>query len=72
MITPGVEHINRTGGVIAGALPLLYGMAEGIVAGATYRRRPPTPSARRPYPPRAPAAPASTTPSATAPDPLFG
>jgi hypothetical protein len=31
-----VEHINRTGGVIAGALPLLYSMAEGIVTGATY------------------------------------
>ena len=37
VIGPGVEHINRTGGVIAGALPLLYGMAEGIVAGATYQ-----------------------------------
>jgi hypothetical protein len=37
VITPGVEHINHTGGVIAGALPLLYGMAEGIVAGATYQ-----------------------------------
>ncbi|HEY2813367.1 MAG TPA: hypothetical protein VGJ03_07885 [Acidimicrobiales bacterium] len=36
VIEPGVEHINHTGGVIAGALPLLYGMAEGIVAGATY------------------------------------
>jgi hypothetical protein len=36
-IQPGVEHINHTGGVIAGALPLLYGMAEGIVAGATYQ-----------------------------------
>jgi hypothetical protein len=36
VIQPGVEHINHTGGVIAGALPLLYGMAEGIVAGATY------------------------------------
>jgi len=35
-IQPGVDHINRTGGVVAGALPLLYGMAEGIVAGATY------------------------------------
>ncbi|HTW21342.1 MAG TPA: hypothetical protein VME70_14155 [Mycobacteriales bacterium] len=35
-IAPGVEHINRTGGVVAGALPLLYGMAEGIVAGATF------------------------------------
>lgn len=36
VIEPGVERINRTGGVIAGALPLLYGMAEGIVTGATY------------------------------------
>ena len=35
-IEPGVERINGTGGVIAGALPLLYGMAEGIVVGATY------------------------------------
>jgi len=35
-IEPGVERINHTGGVIAGALPLLYGMAEGIVAGDTY------------------------------------
>jgi hypothetical protein len=33
LIGPGVEHINETGGVVAGALPLLYGMAEGIVAG---------------------------------------
>jgi hypothetical protein len=37
VIAPGLEHINRTGGVVAGALPLLYGMAEGIVAGATYQ-----------------------------------
>jgi hypothetical protein len=35
LIGPGVEHINETGGVVAGALPLLYGMAEGIVAGVT-------------------------------------
>ena len=35
-IMPGLQHINRTGGVVAGALPLLYGMAEGIVVGATY------------------------------------
>ena len=35
-ILPGVHHINRTGGVVAGALPLLYGMAEGIVAGTTF------------------------------------
>lgn len=34
-IRPGLEHINRTGGVVAGALPLLYGMAEGIVTGVT-------------------------------------
>jgi hypothetical protein len=32
LIGPGVERINRTGGVVAGALPLLYGMAEEIVA----------------------------------------
>jgi hypothetical protein len=35
LIGPGVEHINQTGGVVAGALPLLYGMAEGIVTGVT-------------------------------------
>ena len=49
LISPGVTHINRTGGVVAGALPLLYGMAEGIVVGVTYV---PDPSAR---PPAAPA-----------------
>jgi len=31
VIRPGVAHINRVGGVVAGALPLLYGMAEEIV-----------------------------------------
>lgn len=41
LIGPGVEHINETGGVVAGALPLLYGMAEGIVTGVTPRE--PTP-----------------------------
>ncbi|HEY2550477.1 MAG TPA: hypothetical protein VGI64_07855 [Streptosporangiaceae bacterium] len=35
LIEPGVEHINRTGGVVAGALPLLYGMAEEIVTDVT-------------------------------------
>lgn len=35
-IEGNLEHVNRTGGVIAGALPLLYDMAEGIVTGATY------------------------------------
>jgi hypothetical protein len=51
LIGPGVEHINRTGGVVAGALPLLYGMAEQIVAGVT-------PAAERPEVPE-PARPAS-------------
>ncbi len=37
LIDPGLDHINRTGGVVAGALPLLYGMAEGIVKGVTYQ-----------------------------------
>jgi hypothetical protein len=36
VIERGVEQINHTGGVVAGALPLLYGMAEAIVVGATY------------------------------------
>jgi hypothetical protein len=47
-IVPGVQHINRTGGVVAGALPLLYGMAEGIVAGVTPRPEQPVerPAAR--------------------------
>lgn len=35
-IDAGLGSINSTGRVIAGALPLLYGMAEGIVAGATF------------------------------------
>jgi len=39
-IEPGLEHINHTGGVVAGALPLLYGFAEDIVTGATYEPRP--------------------------------
>jgi hypothetical protein len=50
-IGPGVENINHTGGIVAGALPLLYGMAEDIVVGATYE---PAPDAERP-----PARPAS-------------
>jgi hypothetical protein len=51
LIGPGVEHINRTGGVVAGALPLLYGMAEEIVVDVT-------PAAGRPAVPE-PARPAS-------------
>jgi hypothetical protein len=53
LIRPGVEHINETGGVVAGALPLLYTMAEGIVTGVT-------PAAPRPDVPE-PALPASGT-----------
>ena len=49
LIGPGVEHINRTGGVVAGALPLLYGMAEGIVTGVTpMAPRPEVPEVARP------------------------
>jgi hypothetical protein len=48
-IIPGVGHINETGGVVAGALPLLYGMAEGIVAGVTPREpAPEVPEPARP------------------------
>lgn len=32
LIIPAVEHINRTGGVVAGALPLLYGFTDRIAA----------------------------------------
>ena len=49
LIGPGVEHINRTGGVVAGALPLLYGMAEEIVSDVTPRAETPaTPEPARP------------------------
>jgi hypothetical protein len=53
LIGPGVEHINETGGVVAGALPLLYDMAEAIVTGVT-------PAPPRPEVPE-PALPASGT-----------
>ena len=56
LIGPGVEHINETGGVVAGALPLLYGMAEGIVVGATFQPSDPSQPVVRP-----PAKPASGT-----------
>jgi hypothetical protein len=49
LIGPGVEHINQTGGVVAGALPLLYSMAEQIVAGVTpVPPPPPVPEPTRP------------------------
>jgi hypothetical protein len=50
LIAPGVTHINQTAGVVAGALPLLYGMAEGIVVGVT-----PIPAEREERPPARPA-----------------
>jgi hypothetical protein len=50
LIGPGVGHINETGGVVAGALPLLYTMAEGIVAGVA-----PVPAQRPARPPARPA-----------------
>jgi hypothetical protein len=31
VIRPGLKHINRSGAVVAGALPLLYGFAEQII-----------------------------------------
>lgn len=39
-IEPGLEWINHTGAAVASALPLLYRMGEGIVAGATYEPAP--------------------------------
>ena len=49
LIGPGVEHINQTGAVVAGALPLLYGMAEEIVTDVTPRpEQPAEPEPARP------------------------
>lgn len=49
LIGPGVGHINETGGVVAGALPLLYGMAEQIVTSVSSAPpRPETPEPTRP------------------------
>ena len=49
LIGPGVGHINHTGGVVAGALPLLYGMAEEIVTDVTPRpEEPAVPEPARP------------------------
>jgi hypothetical protein len=45
-IRPDLEHVNRSANIVAGALPLLYGMAEGIVVGVT--PRPETPEERPP------------------------
>ncbi|HEY1969109.1 MAG TPA: hypothetical protein VGH89_14265 [Pseudonocardia sp.] len=59
LIGPGVEHINQTGGVVAGALPLLYGMAEEIVADVTYSPTPTASAADGSAPEPEPARPAS-------------
>jgi hypothetical protein len=49
LIGPAVGHINETGAVVAGALPLLYGMAEEIVDDVTPRpEAPATPEPARP------------------------
>ena len=48
-IRPGLDHINATGGTVAGALPLLYGMAEEIVTDVTPRpEAPAVPEPARP------------------------
>jgi len=53
VIVPGLEHINRTGGVVAGALPLLYGFAERVIRGVSpnpareHINRPPNPTGVR-------------------------
>src|SRR5262249_19147202 len=49
LIGPGVEHINQTGGGGAGALPLLFGVAEEVVAaGAPPPGEPAGPEPARP------------------------
>lgn len=48
-IVPGVEHINRSGGVVAGALPLLYGFAEKIVTAVSPAPAKPERHINRPY-----------------------
>ena len=58
LIGPGVGHINQAGGVVAGALPLLYGMAEEIVADVTYSPATPAEDGSAPPEPE-PARPAS-------------
>jgi len=48
VIHGGLTKINQTGGIVAGALPLLYTMAEGIVTGATYVAQEPVESVNKP------------------------
>lgn len=55
LIKPGLEHINHTGGVVSGALPLLYGHGERLAAPA-----PPQPASQSGESGRPPAAPATS------------
>jgi hypothetical protein len=49
LIGPGLDHVNQSGGVVAGALPLLFTMAEGIVTGVSAPApAPAVPEAARP------------------------
>jgi hypothetical protein len=48
VIRPGVAQVNRVGGAVAGALPLLYGMAEEIVDRTTPAATPPPAEEGRP------------------------
>jgi hypothetical protein len=48
VIEPGVAHINRVGRVVAGALPLLYGMAEQIVRSVAQSANPEVAETGRP------------------------
>ena len=52
VIIPAVEHINRTGGVVAGALPLLYGFTDRIAAKVAPRPAPAAEGPRTSLPPR--------------------
>src|ERR1700753_924830 len=64
-IGPGVEHINQTGGVVAGALPPLYRMGAGLLA----RVAPPHPRPPALPAPRPPPGPGPTRAPASAPRP---
>jgi hypothetical protein len=48
VIEPGLQHINRSGAVVASALPLLYTFAERIVGNVTPRPAEPEQHVARP------------------------
>lgn len=52
VIIPAVEHINRTGGVVSGALPLLYGFTDRIAAKVAPTPAPASTGPRTSLPPR--------------------